>query len=68
MIGLAKASERFSKAITAKRDLVDQIRNDETMSVARRRMEIKRIEKEEEALYDLYVTRHKQVLEDQSKR
>ena len=68
LIGLAKASERFSKAITAKRDLVDQIRNDETMSVARRRMEIKRIEKEEEALYDLYVTRHKQVLEDQSKR
>lgn len=56
LLAMAKYGEAYSKAIKAKRDLVDKIREDDSLSLAEKRNRIKAVEQKEEALYDKFIS------------
>lgn len=56
LIRLAKYSERQQKLIKAKRDLVDRIRQDETLSLTQKRDKIKQVEAAEEKIYNKFIS------------
>lgn len=60
LLGLGKAVDSYSKAISAQRDAIDAVRADESKSLAYRRNLIRTMERDEAKLYDDFVARFKQ--------
>jgi hypothetical protein len=55
LIRLAKVADRNSKLITAKRDLIDDIRNNDNMTLPQKRDKIKQVEEAESRVYDKFI-------------
>jgi hypothetical protein len=56
LANMAKASKRMIKMANVKRDLVAEIKADETLSLSQKIDEINKIEKEEAEIYDMFIS------------
>jgi hypothetical protein len=64
LIRLSKFANKQAKLVKARRDLTDQIRQDENLSLSEKRDRIKRVEEAEEQIYNRFISTFKQQAED----